>query len=557
MPAKPRALSPKAPLVAMESMEEEEEEEEEEETDLISLTTSELREMLSERGLSTTGLKADLVKRLESSSIGGQGASFLGSRASSLVGDSPYGHSLERSLGASKDFSHLFTLNERLGDILENEAHKDKAVMRSRLELKTLRATHAQDLADLSLNADIQVLRKQSLHGASLLRESEADAASSLEQATAKLKKSEALEAQVAGDNAGCRASLAETMSRGDALALQIAKAASATAACLAKTQKVKGDVVVSDAWASLYDAALEGIAQEGVKHDPQRDAMVDKLKAIIADVTDENNGQVAMMERHSREIIQESKDHLVKTFEERALKLREKYGRLRKVVEAAHEEGDEALAKHQQFLEDHYRTKFEEKYESLGALAEELEGETAEYLDEERKLTAEVSELSTEATEQTRALKEAELQSKELSARLQQTQLRIATLRDEVYDARSSQEEAERKEKKIEVDYEILMTENSSLVEEVDKFGEMILRAEKGLAAAPPPRASKSVSKRSTEKGSSSDTGLSAITEEYKSPRGASAAGSQSGKKSSGKKRKSPNSGAVGGSGKKSSNSQ
>ena len=36
---------------------------------------------------------------------------------------------------------------------------------------------------------------------------------------------------------------------------------------------------------------------------------MVEKLRSIIADVTDENSGQVAMMERHSREIIKEVRE--------------------------------------------------------------------------------------------------------------------------------------------------------------------------------------------------------------------------------------------------------
>jgi hypothetical protein len=37
---------------------------------------------------------------------------------------------------------------------------------------------------------------------------------------------------------------------------------------------------------------------------------------------------------------------------------LKDKYGRLRKLLEAQHDAGDDALAKHQAFLEDHYAKK-------------------------------------------------------------------------------------------------------------------------------------------------------------------------------------------------------
>jgi hypothetical protein len=49
-------------------------------------------------------------------------------------------------------------------------------------------------------------------------------------------------------------------------------------------------------------------------------------------------------------------------------------------------------------------------------------------------------------------------------------TGAQIGTLRDQIYEAKAEAEEAERKEKKIEVDYEILMNENSHLTEEIDK---------------------------------------------------------------------------------------
>lgn len=45
-----------------------------------------------------------------------------------------------------------------------------------------------------------------------------------------------------------------------------------------------------------------------------------------------------------------------------------------------------------------------------------------------------------------------------------------IGSARDAIYEAKAEEEEAVRKEKKIEVDYDILMAENSHLAEEVDK---------------------------------------------------------------------------------------
>jgi|MDSY01.2.fsa_nt_gb hypothetical protein len=52
-----------------------------------------------------------------------------------------------------------------------------------------------------------------------------------------------------------------------------------------------------------------------------------------------------------------------------------------------------------------------------------------------------------------------------------------------QIYDARLDLEEAERKAQKMETDYEILMVENSHLTEEIDKFGEIVQRAERALA--------------------------------------------------------------------------
>ena len=53
-----------------------------------------------------------------------------------------------------------------------------------------------------------------------------------------------------------------------------------------------------------------------------------------------------------------------------------------------------------------------------------------------------------------------------------------------QVYDTRLQLEEAERKEQKMATDYEILMVENSHLTEEIDKFGEIVQRAERALEA-------------------------------------------------------------------------
>lgn len=114
------------------------------------------------------------------------------------------------------------------------------------------------------------------------------------------------MEQQVDADNAAYRKELAESIARGDVAAAKISKLAAATAAASTKTQQVKAESVVADGWVALYETALEGIDSEHAKHDLQRDYMVEKLRTIIADVTDENSGQVAMMERHSRDIIEE-----------------------------------------------------------------------------------------------------------------------------------------------------------------------------------------------------------------------------------------------------------
>ena len=151
-------------------------------------------------------------------------------------------------------------------------------------------------------------------------------------------------------------------LARGEAVAAKITKVAAATAACKTRTQKNKSEGVVAEGWFSLYETALEGIDREVAKHDEQRDQMVDKLQSIIVDVTDENNGQVSMMERHSADIISESKEHTQKRYEHRSKVLKEKYSKLRELLETQHELGDDALQKHQQYLEDHYQVKNDEK---------------------------------------------------------------------------------------------------------------------------------------------------------------------------------------------------
>jgi hypothetical protein len=45
-----------------------------------------------------------------------------------------------------------------------------------------------------------------------------------------------------------------------------------------------------------LFETALGGIATEVEKHDLQRDSMVEKLRSIIADVSDENSDQVFLL---------------------------------------------------------------------------------------------------------------------------------------------------------------------------------------------------------------------------------------------------------------------
>lgn len=45
-----------------------------------------------------------------------------------------------------------------------------------------------------------------------------------------------------------------------------------------------------------MFETALGGIATEVEKHDLQRDSMVEKLRSIIADVSDENSDQVLLL---------------------------------------------------------------------------------------------------------------------------------------------------------------------------------------------------------------------------------------------------------------------
>ena len=86
---------------------------------------------------------------------------------------------------------------------------------------------------------------------------------------------------------------LEESTARGDAIGSKISKVSASTAACKTRTLKSKSEAVISEAWYSLYETALEGIDIEFSKHDEQRDQMVEKLQSIVADVTDKNDGQV------------------------------------------------------------------------------------------------------------------------------------------------------------------------------------------------------------------------------------------------------------------------
>ena len=56
------------------------------------------------------------------------------------------------------------------------------------------------------------------------------------------------------------------------------------------------------------------------------------------------------MMERHSADIIAESKQMMQEKFEARSKLLKEKYIKLRELLETQHELGDGALQKHQQY---------------------------------------------------------------------------------------------------------------------------------------------------------------------------------------------------------------
>ena len=73
------------------------------------------------------------------------------------------------------------------------------------------------------------------------------------------------------------------------------------------------------------------------------------------------------MMERHSADIIAESKQIMQEKFESRSKLLKEKYIKLRELLETQHELGDDALQKHQQYLEEHYKITNDEKCEKMG----------------------------------------------------------------------------------------------------------------------------------------------------------------------------------------------
>ena len=90
-------------------------EDEEESDDYESLTVSELRDMLLDRDLTSSGVKVDLIERLRSHDL-------------KNADSTEFNRSLEMSMQASKEVSDLFFLNERLHDIIQNETHKDKEV---------------------------------------------------------------------------------------------------------------------------------------------------------------------------------------------------------------------------------------------------------------------------------------------------------------------------------------------------------------------------------------------------------------------------------------------
>jgi len=467
----------------------EDDEEDEEQLELASMTVPELRNLAEERGVSTTGSKAELLSRLSDDAL------------------HEYGKSLAQSMEAPKKAGELLALNERLHEILENEAHKDKAVAKVAGELKTLRASHAEDLADLGFSKEVAAFRRKATGGRDLIHEATEEASKSAAAMEAKVKKTSALEAQVQSDNAALRQELQATIARGDAVASKMHQIAGGLSAASAKVAKLKSETVVSEGWASLYEVALEGIEFETERHDQQRDDIVEKLRNIIADVHDENEGQVAMMERHSRDIVAEAKSNLAATFEQRHNAMAQKYTKLRKLLEQQHEMGDDALAQHQAFLEEHYRSKFEEKYEALGLECETLENEVSLLQEEESALAGQVQELGAEATEFEGELKEKEKANKELQVGVTALHGRIGSLRDGIGEAKLELEEGERKGRKVEVDYEMLTAKNNELSEEIDRFGEMLMQAEQALAAAP--------------KGSSKPPSMSAISERSGSEKG------------------------------------
>jgi hypothetical protein len=486
---------------ALEQDDEDEDDDDEEEDDDIDetnpeqslerLTVSELKELLHAKALSTSGSKSDLIKRLLAEGGFSKGGS--------------YDRALARAIMASKEASDLFTLNERLHDILENEAHKDKAYSQLKREVMAMRNIHAEDLADLSLENEIEGVRRTASVGADKMRNANHDNEKALKSMEAKLKKALEEENVVNAENERHRVALQASMVAGDSLRSQVVKLGAEAGAVSSRIQKYKSDASLASAWMSLYETALEGISSEHNQHDHQRDHMMAKLRNIIGDVENENSDQIAMMNRHSKEVIEEAKLHIKHTHDAREEMLVAKYAKLRKILETSHDNGDEHLTQHAAYMEEQYRNNYEDKLNVLEEQASELENEVSEFEEEEGALSAQVKELSELTSIKKTEVNEKDNENKELQKNISLTHAAINTLRDDIFEAKAEMEESQRKESKILVDYEILMTENSHLSEEIDKFGNLIKRAEKGLSAAPRLNSLEAVPEDSSSSSSSS----------------------------------------------------
>mmetsp|Transcript_17633 Transcript_17633/g.51579 ORF Transcript_17633/g.51579 Transcript_17633/m.51579 type:complete len:620 (-) Transcript_17633:348-2207(-) len=488
----------KAVAAPMEDEEEDEEEDGEEEelnvdtataSELMELTVSELKQLLSERGLKASGVKKDLVARLiasrDAADEDGEDDDEVADAGHSDVRIPEHSKSLSLSISANKSATDMFTLNERLHDILENEAVKDQVIAKMHAELTALRAQHAMDLDDLSFAGDLRSAEAEFHAIVEELRELQEREDKKVAVVQTNLTPLQEREEESKSANTALKKQLEAAVKKGDQLEAEIRKISKQIATAATKQSVTKAQRLVDFTRSRLLEAAMHGIRDETEKHDPQRDQILTKLDSHINKLKEQNEEQVELMHMHSRDIITEAREHLEHTYENRTKLLQQKYSALRELLKSQQVIGDDALSKHQEFVEEHYRAYIAQRTDELKAQVSSLQEDALQAQGDEQVLKEEVAVLEEEAKTNEATLSGEQDRTKDLQGRYQEFQKEVAELQDQIYQARVDLEDAERKEKKIEVDYDILMVENSNLTEEIDRFGALIHNAEKGLVAA------------------------------------------------------------------------